>query len=96
MKADTPKVLGVYKELDLIAKEVHIKLGGEDPEGDSEYYVVEGDPDVTETMTCTDCVCSTSEAKFAGRIQSMQVRFVLPRNLRLADEVRVRVRRQSR
>ncbi len=96
MKKDKPKVIGVYKELDLIAQEVHIKLGGEHPAGDSEYYVVDGDPDVTETMTCTDMVCSTTEAKFASRLESFQVKFVLPREMRLADEVNVRLRRQAR
>jgi len=96
MNPNEPKILGVFKELDLIAQEIHIKLGGEHPAGDSEYYVVDGDPDVTETMTCTDMVCSTSEAKFPGRIESFQVKFVLPRNIRLANEVNMRIRRQAR
>ena len=95
-KVEKPKVLGVFKELDLIAQEVHIKLGGEHPAGDSEFYVVEGDPDVTETMTCSDMACLTTEAKFPGKLKSFQIRCVLPRNIRLADEVKTRIRRQAK
>lgn len=91
-----PKVLGVFKEIELIAQEVHIKLGGEHPAGDSEYYVVDGDPDVTETMTCTDMVCSTTEAKLPSRLEAFQVKFVLPREMRLANEVNVKLRRQAK
>lgn len=95
MEVQKPKILGVFKELDLIATEINVKLGGEHPAGDSEYYVVEGDPDVTETMTCTDMVCSTTEAKFPGKIQSYQVKFVLPREIRLADKVGLKLRRKA-
>jgi len=94
MSEEKPKIIGVFKELDLIAREIHIKLGSEHPNGDSEYYVVDGDPDVTETMTCTDMVCSTSEAKFPGRMESFQVKCVLPRNIKLANELRINLKRQ--
>ena len=95
MDLEKPKILGVFKELDLIATEINLKLGGENLAGDSEYYVVDGDPDVTETMTCTDMVCSTSQAKFPGKIESFQVKYVLPKNIRLADQVTIRLRRKG-
>jgi hypothetical protein len=90
-----PKIIGIYKELNLIAKEVHIKLGRENADDDSEVYVVDPDPNVTETITCTDCVCSHGEFNIKDRLESFQVKFVLPKTLRLAENVNINLKRRS-
>lgn len=92
MKDKAPKIHALYKAIEIIGREVHFKLPTEDGNGDSEYYWVDPDPGVTETMTCTDMVCSTSEAKFLGPVQSFQTRLVLPVGGKFADEVNIKVR----
>lgn len=101
---EKPKIIGVYKELDLIGKEIHLRAAGDDDDDDdgSVYYVVEPDPGVTETMTCTDMVCSTSEAIFKDKGRppekgiSLQIKTVLPQSLKLADEVKVSIRKSKK
>lgn len=91
---EKPKIVGVFKELNLIAQEINVKFAREDDDGDSEYYYVDADPDVTETVTCTDCVCSSTEARFKDRISSYQMRFVLPNSFRIADKVNINLIRK--
>ncbi len=91
-KSVVPEVKAVYQEVSLIAREVHIKLGGEEPNGDSEYYVVEGDPDVTECVEATDMVVTQTQCRFQHPMQSNEIRFVLAPDVRLANDIRLRVR----
>ncbi len=90
-----PKIIGVYKELHLIANEINIKLGRDGLSEDSEYYYVDPDPDVTETITCSDCVCHSAEIKFEDRVDSCQIRFVLPKTMKLSEDLTVNVRRKK-
>ena len=97
MKSEKPKVIAVFKEMDLIAQEIHLKLRAEENDNDgSEVYTVEPDPGVTETITCTDCVCSTTEAKFLDRVQSFQVRAVLPKSIKPAESITITMRKSSK
>lgn len=88
-----PKVVRVFNELDLIAPEVRINLGKEDSGEGEYYYVVDPDPNVTETITCTEMVCSSSQIKFVDKINSIETKMVLPSTIRFGNEVKVNLRR---
>lgn len=91
-----PKIIGVYKELSLIGNEIHLKLGDEYNEGASEVYTIDPDPNVTETITCTDCVCSTTTPpEFKNKFNSFQVKFILPKTLCFADDVNISLKKSK-
>jgi len=96
---EKPKIERVYRELELIGNSMHLYLGtgprAECTYTDSMTCTVDPDPGATETMTCTDMVCSTSEAKFKDKIQAMNIKLVVPETVRFAEEVAVRVRRPT-
>lgn len=95
-KIEAPRIVHVYKELDLIAKEVNLRFSDDDDDG-SVVIIVDPDPDVTETITCTDCVCSSSRFKFAEeRINPPEIKFLLPKTIKLAEEVKVTLRKSAK
>lgn len=88
-----PKVVAVYKEIELIGREIHLKL--EDDDDGSEYYWVDPDPGVTETITCSDMVCSSGDFRFREKIISFPMKLVLPSTVKFADEVTVKIQKRK-
>lgn len=96
-----PKVEAVFSEMELVGAEFTIRRGvvfedddDDDDDGGPITVIVDPDPGVTETITCTEMVCSSSE--FASELASFEARFVLPENVQLPDTVTVRMRSSRR
>lgn len=91
-KEEKPKVISVIEEIELTGKELHLKVA----DGDDDtpvVYVVEPDPGVTETITCTSMVCSHQILHRGDEVinpNPMRVQFVLAPDVRLAKDVRVK------
>lgn len=95
---ENPKIEGVFKDLELIGRDIRLRLPREDNgngngDGDgSVTVVVDPDPGVTETITCTEMVCSSSS--FRIPIEEVEMKLVLSKEVQMADTAEVRLHRK--
>lgn len=97
MGKEAPKVEAVFTEMELIGREMLLRLGDDDDDDDDDgsvIVVIDPDPGVTETITCTEMVCSSSS--FALPLSSFEAKFLLPEGARLADTTKVHLRRSKK
>lgn len=96
MEAEKPKIISTFSQLELLGKKFTIATCTDAPVEDSVVYHCDPDPGVTETITCTDMVCSSSEIRFKESPLVFETKLVVPRTMRFADEVKVTLRRTGK
>jgi hypothetical protein len=94
MADESPKIEAVFNEVELVGTEFHLRFEDDDDDDGPITVIVDPLPGVTETITCTEMVCSSQE--FALPVSTFETKFVLPPEARLADTTTVHLRRSKK
>jgi hypothetical protein len=92
-----PEIIKVLKEIDIVAKEFRLRLGDYGDDDNGGCRVVEWDDDKLVLAVCNEGE-GVSVGDSIGRIvtrpvKEADIRFVLPRGVKLADNVRVNLKK---